>query len=216
MLNLVKNKMKFSMNAKIHILAVAHGRYGELKVFVQSIFNQSSDDWFLTICHDGPSDEFNVIMKNYAASAANKIKFFHTESRFNDYGHTLRDLMLKEIQGEYVLLTNADNYFIPKAIEYLKNCTIETDAEVILFNMIHSHNRPGGRPLPPYSFFETDFKRGSIDVSSAIVNKTLAEKVGFRDKTHDGDATYFEDILQQKKGQALKVAKISRVLFVHN
>jgi hypothetical protein len=82
--------------------------------------------------------------------------------------------------------------------------------------MIHSHNRPGGRELPPYSFFETDFKRGSIDISSAIVNKTLAEKVGFRDKTHDGDATYFEDILQQKKGKALKVAKIPRVLFVHN
>ena len=184
------------MKAKIHILAVAYLRLGELKVFVQSILNQSSDDWFLTICHDGPNDEFNSIMENYVASGSNNIKFFHTETRFNDYGHTLHDLMLKEIKGEYVLLTNADNYFIPKAIEYLKNCINETNADVIIYDMIHSHNRPGGRLLPPYSFFETDFNRLSIDVSAAIVNETLAGKVGFRDKTHDGDATYFEDVLR--------------------
>ena len=208
--------MNFSVKAKIHILAVAHERYGELKVFVQSILNQSSDDWFLTICHDGPSDEFNRIMEEYVSSASNKIKFFHTECRFNDYGHTLRDLMLKEIEGEYVLLTNADNYFIPKAIEYLKNCINETNADAIIYDMIHSHNRPGGRQLPPYSFFETDFYPGSIDVSSAIVKKALAAGAGFRDKTHDGDATYFKDIIQQKKGQTLKVAKIPRLLFVHN
>jgi len=51
--------------------------------------------------------------------------------------------------------------------------------------------------------------------SRDVVLKAFIEG-GFRDKTHDGDATYFEDILRQKKGKALKVAKISRVLFVHN
>jgi hypothetical protein len=210
------------VKAKIHILAVAYLRLGELKVFVQSIINQSSDDWFLTICHDGPNEEFSSIMENYVGSAPNKIKFFHTDSRFNDYGHTLRDLMLKEIEGEYVLLTNADNYFIPKAIEYLKKCTTETNAEVVIYDMIHSHVTgylryltTGANPQP-YLFFETSFKRGSIDVSSAIVIKNLAEKVGFRDKTHDGDATYFEDILQLKKGQQFNLIKIPRVLFVHN
>ena len=57
------------MKAKIHILAVAYERFGEIKVFVQSILNQSSDDWLLTVCHDGPNDEFNRIMEEYGSSA---------------------------------------------------------------------------------------------------------------------------------------------------
>ena len=113
-------------------------------------------------------------------------------------------------------MTNADNYFIPKAVEYLVSAVNQTSADVIMFDMIHSHNRPGGRPLPSYSFFETAYKRNSIDVSSAIVKKTLAERVGFRDKTFAGDSTYFEDIARQQTDRELKIAKINRVLFVHN
>ena len=82
--------------------------------------------------------------------------------------------------------------------------------------MVHSHNRPGDRPLPAYSFFETSYKRASIDVSSAIVKKFLAEKVGFRDKTFSGDATYFEDIIKNQKDNKLRILKIPRILFVHN
>jgi hypothetical protein len=84
-----------------------------------------------------------------------------------------------------------------------------------MFDMVHSHNFPGGRPLPPYSFFVTEYRRGSIDMGSAIVRATLAKKAGFRDKTHDGDATYFEDVARLK-GRDLKVWKQKQILFVHN
>jgi glycosyltransferase involved in cell wall biosynthesis len=202
------------MKAKIHIIAVAYQRFGELKVFVQAILNQSSKDWYLTILHDGPSDEFEQIMQEYLDIAPGMIEYLFTDVRHNDYGHSLRDIGLKNIQGDYVLLSNADNYFIPKAIEYLINATVETNADIVIFDMIHSHNCPGGRSLPPYSYFETAYERRSIDVSSAIVKKNLAEKVGFRDKSFDGDATYFEDILRQKTNIGL--AKIPQVLLVHN
>jgi glycosyltransferase involved in cell wall biosynthesis len=153
-------------------------------------------------------------MQEYSDIAPGMIKYISTDVRYGDYGHSLRDIGLSNIQGDYVLLTNADNYFIPKAIEYLINASNKTNADIIIFDMIHSHNCPGGRPLPPYSYFETALKRRSIDVSSAIVKKNLAEKVGFRDKTFDGDATYFEDILRQRTNIIL--AKIPQVLFVHN
>ena len=55
-----------------------------------------------------------------------------------------------------------------------------------------------------------------MDISSAIVKADLAEKAGFRDKTHDGDASYFEDIMKLKLPDGLSFAKILRVLFVHN
>jgi hypothetical protein len=53
-------------------------------------------------------------------------------------------------------------------------------------------------------------------VSAAIVRAALAQKAGFRDKTHDGDATYFEDLVKAKFPSTIAMVRIPRVLFVHN
>jgi hypothetical protein len=204
------------MPPKIHVIAVAYQKFGQLKVFVQSWLNQSHDNWILTVIHDGPNDEFDLIMTDYKKQAPEKILFFNTENRFNDYGHSLRDLGLKSIKGDYVLHTNADNYFIPRAVEFINEVLVAHSPDVVFFDMVHSHELPGGRNLPAYSFFETSFERYSIDMSAAIIKSCLAEKAGFRDKTFAGDATYFEDVVKAKYPDSLSVAKIRRILFVHN
>ena len=199
----------------LHVIAVAHQRYGELRVFVQSWLNQSESNWKLTVLHDGPDARFDAIMAEYQAQAPQQIEARCTDTRHNDYGHSLRDMGLQNIQGDYVLLTNADNYFIPKAMHFLNQALAETQsqADVLMFDMVHSHHRPGGREQPAYCAFQVDFHPGAIDVSAAIVRRELAAQAGFRDKTHDGDATYFEDI---KAIRPLQVYRIPRILFVHN
>ncbi len=201
---------------KIHVIAVTYERFGEMRVFVQSMLNQTFQNWSLTIIHDGPSDSFELIMEEYLQSTSSKIEYFATDFRYNDYGHSLREIGLKNIKGDYVLLTNADNYFIPKAIEFITSAINQSSADVVLFDMVHSHEKPGGRLYPPYSYFQTSYHRGSIDISAAVVKKDLAERAGFRDKTHDGDATYFEDILAVSGEGGLKLSKVPSILFVHN
>jgi glycosyltransferase involved in cell wall biosynthesis len=200
------------MTGSIEVVAVAHQRIGELLVFVQSWVNQSADNWMLTVIHDGPSVEFEQVMSEFAKQMPTKIKYVCTESRFNDYGHSLRQIGIDQASQDYLLLTNADNYFIPRAVEILN--TKIGEADVIMFDMVHSHNAPGGRNLPCYSYFETSCARNSIDVSAAIVKTELCKKVGFRDKGFAGDATYFEDILLS--GPNLMLAKLPHILFVHN
>ena len=206
------------MKKTLHVIAVAYKRLPELRVFVQSWINQTSSDWRLTLIHDGESEEFTRLMseKNYMHQ---NIDFFCTEQRHDDYGHTLRDLGLRQAEGRYTILTNADNYFIPRTAQYisglveaLSNTTEPPD--VILFDMIHSHDNPGGRKQPAYNVFKTEFKPYHIDVSSAAVRTDLAKAAGFRDKSHDGDQTYFCDIQRQAKD--LNIAKINRVLLIHN
>lgn len=196
----------------LDVVAVAYGRMGELRVFVQSWMNQSAGNWRLTVIHDGPSQEFEQAMWPLAGQMPDQIKYFCTESRFNDYGHSLRQIGIEQATGDYVLLTNADNYFIPKAMEILN--TQMGSADVIMFDMVHSHHRPGGREQPRYSYFETSYQRNAIDVSAAIVRTDRAKRVGFRDKTYAGDATYFEDILLDDP--QLSPVKLPHILFVHN
>ena len=202
----------------IHIIAVAYKRLPELRVFIQSWINQTNDDWQLTIIHDGQNQEFTNLM-NEANYIHPNIEFFSTDQRHNDYGHTLRDLGLKRSEGKYTILTNADNYFIPRTTEYISTLVRNSDKtpdvpDIILFDMIHSHTNPGTRKQPAYNLFKTEFKLYCIDVSSAAVRTELAKAAGFRDKTHDGDQTYFKDIAS--RATSLKIAKINRVLLIHN
>jgi hypothetical protein len=115
-----------------------------------------------------------------------------------------------------VLLTNADNYYIPHTVRFLTEAALSTRADVLMFDMVHSHDRPGGRTLPAYSFFATSYARGSIDMGSAVVRGELARRAGFKDRTHDGDATYFEDVARARLPGSLSICKIPRVLLVHN
>ena len=200
---------------KLHVIATSYKRYGELKVFVQSWINQTKDNWHLTVIHDGEDETFNTIMEQFERDKPNHINHFCTQTRYNDYGHTLRDMGIQQAEGDYILLTNADNYFIPKAVEYL-NIAASKKSDVILFDMVHAHEHPGDTKNLAYTSFITEYRRWRIDVSSAIVKTELAKKVGFRDKGFDGDATYFEDIKEVAYNKNLNIFKIPRILFVHN
>ena len=206
---------------KVHVIAVAYKRYGELRVFVQSWLNQSDRNWILTVIHDGHDDEFIQIMKYFTALEPDKIDYKCTDIRFNDYGHSLREIGLHSARGDYVLLTNADNYYIPKALEFINAALLEhksSKVDVVMFDMVHSHTNPGMRKLPAYSFFEVSYQRESIDMGAAIVATDLAKKAGFSDKSFAADAAYFESVASKKNagGEKLYIIKIPSVLLIHN
>jgi len=210
-------KIKLTSVPTIHVVSVAYERFNEMKIFVQSWINQTEKNWKLTVIHDGNNPEFIRLMESYKAIDPDRIDFFCTDIRYNDYGHTLRDIGLKRLDSGYVLLTNADNYFIPKAVEFINQSLFGAVKmpDVIIFDMVHSHSHSNrGRKQPSYTYFNVDYKRCAIDISAAVVRCDLANAVGFRDKSHDGDATYFEDLKKEKED--LHIVKIPRVLFVHN
>ncbi len=89
------------MNSKkpiIDVVAVAFDRLNEIKVFVQSWINQTEKNWKLTIIHDGHNSDFMSLMQSYHKIDPNRITFYCTEKRFNDYGHSLREIGLKNLQ----------------------------------------------------------------------------------------------------------------------
>ncbi|MBS1210112.1 MAG: glycosyl transferase family 2 [Proteobacteria bacterium] len=199
----------------IEIIAVAYQRFGELKVFVQSILNQTADNWVLRVIHDGPDPEFRRLMQGYAAEMPERVFFEETATRYNDYGHSLRERGLREAKGDYVLLTNADNYYVPRFVQYLVDAIEHTKADLVAWDMIHSHDNPGGRGTPAYSYFKTEFERLGIDIGAAVVRRELAQAAGFPDKSHDGDASYFVAV-GRLKGEHTALCRINRVLLVHN
>jgi hypothetical protein len=137
-----------------------------------------------------------------------------TDTRYNDHGHSLRELGIKLADTEYILITNDDNYYCPRFLEFMFEPVKNQSADIVYCDMIHSYNNAGFRGTLPYSFFETTPERGSIDMGAFIAKTSMAKQVGFRDRTWCGDATYLEDLLAIK--QSPVVVKVPQVLFIHN
>src|SRR5271170_6135257 len=75
---------------------------------IRSLQAQTLRDFEILCYHDGPLLDESVKFP---------IPVTCTEKRFNDWGHSLRDMGIREAKGDYILHFNADNTLMPNALE---------------------------------------------------------------------------------------------------
>lgn len=221
---------------KLKIICVTYEQGYLLKTFINSIKAQTNPNWELIIIHDGKAEAQydNLIREEYMSP---KIRFIQTEERKNDYGHSLRELGIKEYvtdEDDWVLITNGDNYYAPVFLQYCfnaieslpegvtKNYDCYLPTGVVYFDMVHSHNRGDSSSKGTYGFFNTDFKPCMCDIGSFIVRADIAKEIGFPWRDHDADAHFIEKISELQNWcnsddeKAFSVIKIPKTLMVHN
>ncbi|MBX9929844.1 MAG: glycosyltransferase family 2 protein [Gemmatimonadaceae bacterium] len=198
----------------IDVVCSAYKRPGPLRVLVQSFLNQSDGNWRLHVLHDGPDVEFDQVRAAFAPHSE-RVRFSSTPTRHNDFGHSLRAIGLQETAGDYVLITNDDNYYPPTFLAFVNTAISACHPDAVMVDMVHSHTNPGSRQQLSHCIFATEYARREVDMGAVLVRGDLARRAGFRDKSFAGDATYFEDVAAQA-GDGFRVAKIPRVLFYHN
>lgn len=74
---------------------------------IDSIKAQTFRDYELLAYHDGPLKDSTLPMP---------VPVRATPTRFDDWGHSLRDLGIREASGEYIVHMNADNVLYPDAL----------------------------------------------------------------------------------------------------
>jgi hypothetical protein len=138
----------------------------------------------------------DLLMNGYLSDT---IQFTATEHRMNDWGHSVRDFGLHNYaQSEYVLLTNADNYYVPVFVEEIVKA-VESNKEIrpsfIYYNCIHNHDNLWFIPSGSYGMLNTQLSKSWIDIGSAVVKTSLAKKTGFTHRNYEADWLYFSDCL---------------------
>ena len=189
------------------IAAVAYKRPDALPILIHSLKVQTSNDFSLTIYHDGFDQEMSDIFEMYKQKYPDFFDYKFSEIRHNDWGHSLRGIAITEAQSPYLLITNDDNYYCPTFVEEMLTKIKDEDSDIVICDMLHSH-------FNYKKYFRTFPKSESIDIGAIICRTKLAQKVGWRDKGFRGDGTYCEDLLYAKPN--VKVSKVKRTLFVHN
>jgi len=140
----------------------------------------------ILVYHDGPlfrrlppiPDGVNAVIKN-------------TPTRFNDYGHSLRDIGIYEARGEYILHTNADNRYYPHCFEVL---TSRMPFEIAIFAIIMKN--------PPFNntyFPGVNCEKVSVGVIDAmqvaIKRQHWIDYGGWKNKHHSADGMIYEQMV---------------------
>lgn len=169
---------------------------------LSSLLAQDNNDWNANVIVDNPDETFaDEIVSNFNDS---RIKIIHTDRRYNDWGHTPREIGKQQSTCEYVVMTGDDNYYIPTFVSELKKAT-DNRPGLVYWDMIHSHKR--------YSYFKCSLRKERIDMGAFATRTSLAKQIKLKTNfAADGD--FVEDF--KKKFPKAIVKKIDKVLFVHN
>ncbi len=194
------------------IYVVAYRRHAQITCLIHSLQAQTERSFHLVIMHDGPDPEMLRLLSKISSETTLSFEFRFSRIRHDDYGHSLRAEAIRDCDADYILLTNDDNYYVPKFVELMLGAARSRDLDLVLCDMVHSHERPGGRPVSSYAAFPTHPSPGNSDIGCFIVRADRARRVGFRDKRAIGDATYIADLM----ALGLRWGKIEKILFVHN
>lgn len=123
-------------------------------------------------------------------------------------GHHTRGQGIKFTEGNYIVLTNSDNYFVSGFLHSLHKALAD-DVGVVYWNCVNnlwSWGTLGGSRL----------ERGHIDLSCAAVRSDIAKAVGFPFRNYDGDFDYIHACCTAARKKNLQIVYINEILSVHN
>jgi predicted protein tyrosine phosphatase len=166
-----------------------------LNLFLLSMKRQRYQNWEVIAITDGPNSAAAEFIRAFGDP---RVKFIETEKRLGRWGHPYRQLGISACQGEFIGLSNDDNYYVPGYIEQMVNA-LEA-ADIALAQTLHS-----------YSGWKVTGV--GADLGCWVARAELVKSTPWHGVEFDSDAQYLNALIA-KAGK--RVAKIHRPLFVHN
>jgi len=158
---------------------------------LQSIVDQKYKNYEVIVVHDGPKEtpyeeEFDF------SQFGDKVKFFNTPERMNNWGHSSRDLGMKNATGDYILHFNIDNFLYDDCLQMVAQKIIETETPVVIFTIKHFGYWQGQGKVP---WLGLPPVWGRIDALQLVAKLSVWEDIGYwHDLTIDSDGHLYEEI----------------------
>lgn len=192
---------------------VAYERPEALDIMIKCFRLQTNANWEMHICYDGPAPDsiLNIIRPMISGEKYDhRIHFYESPERYGKYGHPNRRTMLQSLKcdfRDFILMTNDDNYYVPRFVEFMLK---EAGQRVglVYCDTIHSHFQ--------YDLHKSELKENYIDLGAFIVRADMARATGFNYEHFSADGVYAEQCKLTCQHKGLKIVKINKPLFIHN
>lgn len=187
----------------IEFIIPTYNRVKELYVILSSLVAQNDDNWKATIVVDNKENE--TVKHVVSKFESDKIEYIFLGKRYNDWGHTPRNVGKQASTSDYIILTGDDNYYVPTFISELNSIIRKEKVGIIYWDMIHN-----GYSYKP---FNTRINDGYIDMGAFATRRDLAQQIDLN-KSYSADSKYVKELINKFPDE--KVIKINKILFVHN
>ena len=112
-------------NPKYSIIVPAYNTGDAIRRCIDSVLKQTYINWELVIVDDGSKDKTPEIIEEYTNND-NRIKAFHIP---NGGVSNARNVGLVEVQGEYVMFVDSDDWIDPDYLQQVEN-HMDDDADI--------------------------------------------------------------------------------------
>lgn len=192
-----------TMSKTLTIVATAHYESIHDRIFVDSMLNQSNQNFKAIIIHNGPNDE----MRQYVTGKASNIIYHESKTDTGMYGCKNRQWTIDHCDTEYIIQTSISDYYLPQAVEFIQKM-LEQSPDCALFNAIN-------HIVSPCQMLDCQLAWSKIDWGMAAVKTWIAKEVGINHpEAYTADFLFFKDCID--KGYFKKVLKSSGILTIHN
>ncbi len=194
------------MKPLVDIIIPTYWRIEPLHCMLSSLLAQTDKDWTANVVIDHLCDDEKVpyIVGLINMLDDNRIEYTITGTRYNDWGHTPREIGKQMSQADYIILNGDDNYYTPNFVAELRKASLSRPG-MIYWDMVHSHY--------DYQFFQCQPAYNQIDMGAFATRNDLAKQIKLN-TSYAADGEYVRDF-NIKFPQEQKI-KIPKVLFVHN
>lgn len=201
---------KEQSTAIVTFICLIYESYPEI---LSSLINQTHQNWELILIHDGKAKK--DIKSIVEAAKDSRITYIETPERVGNWGMIHRRWALNELkegrlsaQSDYVVITNADNTYLPHALsEMISTFDKNPGAVGVYCDMLHSYLEWG--------LISGKMEQGYADSGSVMIRREAACKIGWNDvQSHSSDFFYFRDIMNAYGKD--KFVKAKGILFIHN
>ena len=181
--------------------------YEKTMTTIPSLLVQTYENIEIIVYYDGKIP--NYFIKYVEAFQDKRIKLFNTTKRYNDWGHTPRNMAIDELSPNSVavVFTGGDNYFLPTFTEELF-MPIKNSKDVLgtYCDMIHNNRN--------WQVMRTRLEYGNIDCGCFMSRTELAREFRWGNRVDWEDWIFMDKILT--KYGVHRMIKIPRMLFIHN
>ncbi len=176
---------------------------------LNSLLSQTYDNYEIILIHDGP------INRKLEIPNSDKIKTVVTDIRFNDWGHSLRDLGIKICTGDYIIHFNPDNILYKNALKEITETVVDQkyrthNNNIIIFPIyLMGYTALGDRHIRLQEY-EEEIKiplvgnpaiLNYIDCMQLVMKKYIWQNYGgWYNKSFAGDGIMYERFVKENQG----------------
>lgn len=193
--------------SKIEFIIPTYNRTNHLMCLLNSLCAQRSEDWVAHVIADCPPEgTLDKIIKYFEGHE--KIKFTILPKRYNDWGHTPRNIGLQMSNEEWVVLTGEDNYYVPVFVDnFLTAANENPDSNFIFCDMVHNWVNFD------YIHVKSMVKYGRIDIGNFASKTKFAKQLKLDTTIAQSDWLFVDEYVNKFPSSMIYLPK---TLYVHN